>query len=105
MDSTDPSPTASGDRGGPSYDPSVEGYAGISDGALDGVGDVRDARALAEMIVDTVREGLLILNLDLKVVAANESFYQMFEVAPEQTVGRKVYDQFVHSGLRPRRRR
>ncbi len=92
MDTADPSPTAPEDHGGPSYDRSIEGYAGISDGALDAVGDVRDARAFAEMIVDTVREGLLVLDLGLKVVAANESFYQMFGVDPEETVGRKVYD-------------
>ena len=92
LDTTDPSPSNPEDRGGPSYDPSIAGYAGISDGALDGGGDVRDARAFAEMIVDTVREGLLVLDFDLSVVSANESFYQMFKVDPEQTLGRKVYD-------------
>ncbi len=44
------------------------------------------------MIVDTVREGLLVLDFDLRVKAANESFYQTFRVQPEKTVGRLVYE-------------
>jgi len=80
------------DRTGPSYDEGKEGYAGISSGALDSVEDLRDARAFAEMIVDTIREGLLVLDLDFRVQAANESFYRTFGAEPEDTVGRLVYD-------------
>jgi signal transduction histidine kinase len=76
----------------PSYDTDKVEYAGISAGALDSLGDLRDARNFAEMIVDTVREGLLVLDFDLHVVAANESFYEAFAVRPEDTVARKVYD-------------
>ena len=80
------------DQAGPSYDEDRPGYAGISSGLPDSVDDVHDARAFAEMIVDTVREGLLVLDFDLRVVAANESFYQTFGVDPEETLGRSVYD-------------
>jgi len=73
----------------PSYDADEEEYAGIASGAVEGL---RDARAFADAIVDTVREGLLVLDLDLRVVAANESFYRTFGVDPEATVGRRVYD-------------
>jgi signal transduction histidine kinase len=76
----------------PSYDTDKQDYAGISAGALDSLGELHDARNFAEMIVDTVREGLLVLDFDLHVVAANESFYEAFAVRPEATVGRKVYN-------------
>ena len=44
------------------------------------------------MIVDTVREGLLVLDLDLCVQVANQSFYDLFEVDPGETTGRLVYE-------------
>ncbi len=40
----------------------------------------RDARLYAESIVDTVREPLLVLDTDLRVVSANRSFYRSFEL-------------------------
>jgi two-component system, chemotaxis family, CheB/CheR fusion protein len=42
------------------------------------------ARDYAEAIVETVREPLLVLNLDLRVLTANHSFYETFQVAPTQ---------------------
>jgi hypothetical protein len=54
-------------------------YRGISAHGLASVGGLRSAKQFAEMIVDTVQEGLLVLNLDLRVVAANEYFYRMFK--------------------------
>jgi two-component sensor histidine kinase len=53
--------------------------------------DVRDACALAEGIVDTVREPVLVLDDELRVIAANRSFYSVFKVAPEDTRGRLLY--------------
>lgn len=76
----------------PAYDTDKKGYRGISEGALGALGDLHDARNFAEMIVDTVREGLLVLDFDLRVVAANESFYERFVVRPEHTVGKLVFD-------------
>jgi len=49
------------------------------------------ARELAEGIVDTVSEPLLVLDGALQVISASRSFYQHFGVAPDETVGRKVY--------------
>ncbi len=43
-------------------------------------------------IVDVVREPILILNKDLCVVAANESFYRMFQVQPQNTESKVVYE-------------
>lgn len=53
---------------------------------------VQTARLLAENIIDTVREPLLVLDENMKVVSAGRSFYQRFRTAPEDTVGRRLYD-------------
>jgi PAS domain S-box-containing protein len=45
----------------------------------------QDAHAYAEVIVDTVREPLVVLDAALRVRAANRSFYRTFQVAPEET--------------------
>jgi len=45
-----------------------------------------------EKIVDSSRDALLILDLELRVKSANETFYNMFGVDPETTVGRPVYE-------------
>jgi two-component system, chemotaxis family, CheB/CheR fusion protein len=52
---------------------------------------VRQAKQFNEKIVNTVREGLLVLKPDLTVEFANESFYQMFQANERQTVGQKIY--------------
>jgi len=46
----------------------------------------------AESIVNTVREPLIVLDQDLRVVTASRSFYDVFEVKPAETVGRLIYD-------------
>src|ERR1700681_617516 len=50
-----------------------------------------DACALAQSIVDTVREPVLVLDKDLRVIAASRSFYSAFKVSPEDTEGRLLY--------------
>ncbi|MEI6415273.1 MAG: chemotaxis protein CheB [Pseudomonadota bacterium] len=52
----------------------------------------RVMRELAEAIVNTVREPLLVLNGALQVVTASRSFYRDFQVIPEDTLGRLIYD-------------
>jgi PAS domain-containing protein len=54
------------------------------------------AQKHAESIVETIREPLLVLAADLKVISANHSFYQTFKVAPEETEGRFVYSVGNH---------
>jgi len=46
----------------------------------------------AQSIINTVREPLLSLDQDLRVVTVSRSFYEMFEVKPEETVGQLIYD-------------
>jgi len=49
-------------------------------------------KGYSEKIVATVREGLLILKTDLTVDFANRSFYQMFHVEEEETLGSFLYN-------------
>jgi PAS domain S-box-containing protein len=46
----------------------------------------------AESIINTVREPLLALNQDLRVVTASRSFYDFFKVKPSETEGQLIYD-------------
>ena len=47
---------------------------------------------LAEAIVDAIREPLLVLDPDLRVIAASRSFYRTFAVTPRKTEGRLVFE-------------
>jgi PAS domain S-box-containing protein len=46
----------------------------------------------ASDVVETVREGLLVLDSDLAIRFANRSFCETFAVAPGDAVGRKLYE-------------
>lgn len=50
--------------------------------------NVRNDQPLAQAIVDTVREPLLVLDADLRVVVASRSFYTKFRVRPESVEGK-----------------
>jgi len=52
----------------------------------------KSARLYAEGIVNTVREPLVILNKDLRVVSANKSFYRAYNVSKGNTEGTLVYE-------------
>ncbi|MHB8149919.1 MAG: diguanylate cyclase domain-containing protein [Desulfobulbia bacterium] len=51
-----------------------------------------EASEFAESIINTVREPLVALDQDLRVVSASRSFYKVFKVKPEETVGQLIYD-------------
>ena len=51
-----------------------------------------EALEYAESIINTVREPLIALDQDLRVVSASRSFYEVFKVNPEETVGQLIYD-------------
>jgi len=63
-----------------------------------------EARRYAECIVDTVREPLVVLDLDLRVISAGRSFYQTFKVTEEESKGQLLYGlgnrQWDIAGLR-----
>ncbi|MDD5165543.1 MAG: PAS domain-containing protein [Candidatus Pacebacteria bacterium] len=43
-------------------------------------------------VIDIVREPVLILSADLKVLDANNPFYRMFDVEPQDTKGKSIYE-------------
>lgn len=51
-----------------------------------------EASDFAESVINTVREPLISLNQDLRVVTVSRSFYEFFKVKPEETVGQLIYD-------------
>jgi len=53
---------------------------------------VAHGHTLAEAIVDTVREPLVVLDRDLRVITASRSFYRTFAVEPQDTQGRRLYE-------------
>lgn len=52
---------------------------------------VRDAQILAQAIVNTIPEPFLVLDDRLRVLTANRSFYRIFGVDEENTVGHLLY--------------
>ena len=52
----------------------------------------QDALNYAESIINTVREPLIALDKDLRVVSVSRSSYEVFKTKPEETVGQLVYD-------------
>ena len=51
-----------------------------------------EASEFAESVINTVREPLISLDQDLRVVTVSRSFYDFFKVNPEETVGQLIYD-------------
>jgi len=54
--------------------------------------EIQEAWEYAQNITETVREPLLVLDSDLRVVSANRSFYDTFKVAEHETKGFLIYD-------------
>ncbi|MCG6933315.1 MAG: PAS domain-containing protein [Gallionella sp.] len=54
--------------------------------------EIRDSRDLAEAIVDTIREPLVVLDRKLQIISASRSFYRNFKATPDETLGRPIYE-------------
>jgi nitrogen-specific signal transduction histidine kinase len=54
--------------------------------------DAEAATRANEDIIETVREPLLVLDSDLRVLKANRSFYDSFKVTTGETIGNLIYD-------------
>lgn len=52
----------------------------------------KDARIYAESIVETINQPILVLDKDLRVISSNTSFYSTFQVSPEDTENKFIYD-------------
>ena len=53
---------------------------------------VQSFKEIFNTILGSVREPLLLLDAELHVIKANQSFYQRFQVKPEETEGILIYD-------------
>lgn len=53
---------------------------------------LEEVGSYAESIVETLRQPLLILDKELRVRTANRSFYQTFQVSPEETEGIHLFN-------------
>jgi PAS domain S-box-containing protein len=51
-----------------------------------------EANEFSQSLINTIREPLLSLDKDLRVVTVSRSFYEFFKVNPEETVGQLIYD-------------
>ena len=51
-----------------------------------------DARFFMEGIVDTMRESLIILDKDMRVISANRSFYRAFKTSKGETENKIIFD-------------
>jgi PAS domain-containing protein len=54
--------------------------------------NVRDGLTLAQAIVDTVRDPLVVLDQNLRVIAASRSFFQTFRLVNDHVYGRLLYE-------------
>ncbi len=53
---------------------------------------VQEAKEFAERIIATIREPLVVLDADMRVISANRAFYKTFQVSPEETEGRLIFN-------------
>jgi chemotaxis protein methyltransferase CheR len=74
-----------------SGDPLPARFEGLIVIGADPFAGVLNGRALAQAIVDTIREPLLVLDKDLRVVAASRSFCLIFKVDRQDVHGRPIY--------------
>jgi two-component system CheB/CheR fusion protein len=52
--------------------------------------EIQAARAYSDSIIDTIRQPLVVLNDELRVVSANRSFHRTFAVEPEEIAGKPL---------------
>jgi two-component system CheB/CheR fusion protein len=72
------------------HDGQIEGVViTLSDVAAEAL---HEARLYAETIVDTMRDPLLVLDAELRVVSANRAFFAEFHVPEQSTIGRLLYE-------------
>lgn len=58
--------------------------------------ELRESEAFLSSIIETVREGLLVLDPEFNVLSANYHFLRTFKVSAEETVGKPLYELGNH---------
>ena len=53
---------------------------------------IEDARTLAQIVVETVREPLLVLDHTLKIQVASSSFYKSFQISPQNSHDQLLFE-------------
>lgn len=53
---------------------------------------IQEDMEYAENTVETIREPLLVLDADLRIIMANQSFYEIFALSPQETQGKLIYE-------------
>jgi two-component sensor histidine kinase/PAS domain-containing protein len=54
--------------------------------------ELEGRKEFAEKLIDSIREGLVVMDWDLRVISANLTFYETFKVDPAETEGRLIYE-------------
>ncbi|MDB6126022.1 MAG: ATPase [Pedosphaera sp.] len=62
------------------------------DGAVLLLVDIDEHRRMVELVMSTIKQPLITLRSDLQVKRANEAFYRLFQVTPEETENHYLYD-------------
>jgi len=65
---------------------------------------MQDTFEYINAIINTIRDPLVVLDTDLKVISASRSFYQTFTVKPEDTEKQHIYDLGDHQWNIPKLR-
>ena len=58
--------------------------------------EIQAARVYSDSIIATISEPLVVLDEELRVISASSSFYRVFAVAPEATVGQRLHEVGDH---------
>jgi two-component system CheB/CheR fusion protein len=58
--------------------------------------ELMDNLDYSDGIIETIREPLLVLDADLRVISANKTFYSFFEARRDDTEGRLIYELGNH---------
>ena len=76
-----------------------------SQGAVRALSSTLDqTRTFADALIENARESILVLDEGLRVTLANPVFYKTFQVSPEETRGRLIYELDNHQWDIPRLR-
>ena len=58
--------------------------------------EIEAARTYLDSIIATIRQPLVVLDEELRVISASGSFYRVFSIAPEDAIGRCLPDTGAH---------
>ena len=50
------------------------------------------SKEFLENLIDAVREPLVVLDQDLRVLSVSRAFYDVFRTRPKETIGQRIYD-------------